>query len=105
MAAFAMPAAAVVPITPMAWRRDVIGLGEPVLSAPIVSSSGIITELPVDRLQGSRSRPIEAEGPAAGKFPRFGPPKARELCHPAAIIRLNRATGDICDRRANGRLE
>jgi hypothetical protein len=45
-----MPAATVVP-TPMAWRRDVIPTGELVFSATIVSSSGIIIEVPVDRLQ------------------------------------------------------
>src|SRR5579859_7851819 len=41
-----MPAT-VVPITPMAWRRDVVALGEPVFPATFVSSSGII-EVPVD---------------------------------------------------------
>jgi hypothetical protein len=48
-----MPAETVVPITPMAWRRDVIPAGESVFSAKIVlspgvSSSGIIIEVPVD---------------------------------------------------------
>jgi hypothetical protein len=40
----------VVPITPTAWRRDVISLGELVFSATIVSSFGIVIEAHVDRL-------------------------------------------------------
>jgi hypothetical protein len=65
-----MLVATVVPITPMAWRRDVIPVDGLVCSATIVSSSGIIIEAPVDRLQHSRSR--ESSTPHLQLLARWG---------------------------------
>jgi len=52
IAAPIMLAEAVVPTPAMAWRRDVTPAGEPVISATIVSSSGIAIEARVDCLKG-----------------------------------------------------
>src|SRR5436305_2000043 len=95
-----MPAVTPVPITPMAWRRDVIPAGELAFSA--VSSSGKFIVVPVDlpsdssatpRAPGLPAGPIEAEGLAAGKSD--GPPSLKHgnCCHPAGILGLDSGPG------------